>query len=379
MSRSSTGRSFRPRVRNRPAPTIQDGAGTPAARRPGNLPHGPRQLRRHLTLACLAVWACVFASLTLGLATPLANAARAADLPGTAPAGPLRLIFTAETRGNLVPCECPGQPYGGLAQRSEFVRVGGLAETPTRPDGRDREPATLAHLPATGSSGAGPVNVLRLHAGGFLPVGDVPLRRDVNVLRRYLALLLEDLDHARFDAVAVGSEELAFLLDQNPGGFREDDPRWMIFGRADVRVVPWDGYRVAVIALDAAWPAEALRARVDAAREAADWVIVLSRANGATGRRIAEAAHPDLIILSQGASLERPLQHEGTWMVGAGTHGRYVGQCDLIVEDGRLAVTGYARVPIDAGSPTSPGLLEKTRALIRDGHPDWYAHISSDP
>ena len=30
----------------------------------------------------------------------------------------LTVLFTAETRGNLLPCSCPSNPLGGLARRA---------------------------------------------------------------------------------------------------------------------------------------------------------------------------------------------------------------------------------------------------------------------
>ena len=223
---------------------------------------------------------------------PAAGRGESANKPsGSDGEGSLRLVFSAETRGNLLPCDCPGAPYGGLAQRSAFVRSGGPT---SREDGLAED------------SSASPV--LRLHAGGFLPAGDVPLRRDVGILRRYLELLLDDLDHARFDAIGLGPEEAAFLQDQDVARFRVDDPRWLVFGRHDLRLFPWNGRRIAVVALDANWPEDVLAARGAAARSAGDLVIVLARANAASGQKIAEAARPDLVILSEGANLESPLK-----------------------------------------------------------------------
>jgi hypothetical protein len=117
-----------------------------------------------------------------GITVPLGGA----PAPTGGSADTLFIFFTAETRGNLVPCSCPTRPLGGLARRAGFLEA---ATERLRPSG----------------------TILRLDSGGFLPVGEVPLRDDPGVANRLVGLLLESFETTGTDAVALNFAERDFL------------------------------------------------------------------------------------------------------------------------------------------------------------------------
>jgi hypothetical protein len=268
------------------------------------------------------------------------------------PADTLTVFFTAETHGNLEPCACPRNPQGGLARRTGFLRR--AAEVV-----RVRGGTTLV-----------------LDAGGFLPEGEVPLRDDPAVARRFTALLLDGLVRSGAQAIALDHGQRAFLQQTAPGEanrlrdvFLEADP-------PDVpRVLAWGTVRIALVALEETLSDDALRTAGSTARARGDLVIALARGDGFSGRRLARLSGADLVLLSRGARPEAPILEGSSILVGCGIEGREVGEVRLVLESGSgnqhpvPRVAGFRLHEMTAGTPADAKTAREVDALVRDAGP----------
>ena len=256
----------------------------------------------------------------------------------------LRILFTAETRGNLVPCACPRNPLGGLARRVAYLKP---AESETENRGA----------------------VLRLDAGGFLPEGEVALRDRPEVAARYVSLLLDAMEAENIEATITDNREREFLrrtarraCDALAPRLLEADPP------GPARVVSRGGHRVALLALEETLADSVAARAASEARRKGDLLIVLARADAGTGRRLARLSRADLVILSRGARTEGVLYEAGVPLVGCGGFGREVGSLRLLpssrgtpsrVEDFRLT-------PMDASRPEDAVFVRRVAALTDD-------------
>jgi hypothetical protein len=269
-----------------------------------------------------------------------------------APADTLSVFFTAETHGNLEPCACPRGAHGGLARRAGFLR--GAAEA----------------VHARGGT------ALVLDAGGFFPEGEVPLRDDPAVARRFTALLLDGLARSGVQAVALDHGQRDFLERTVP---REARRLREVFLEADPpgtpRVINWGAHRVALMALEETLADEAIRNAGSAARARGDFVIALARGDGFSGRRLARFSGADLVVLSRGARPEAPLLEGSSILVGCGIEGREVGEVRIVLGPGVGGTRGVPRVtvfqlhPMDATVLADPGIARSVEALVRDAGP----------
>ncbi len=285
---------------------------------------------------------------------------------------PLRIVFTAETRGNLEPCDCPGQPLGGLARRVAFMTQ---AMDAARPLGR---------LPEGGAP-----HLLRLDLGGFLPEGTVPLADRPGVAARYLAILLKGLEASGIDAGVLDHGVRGFLRANAPSAFAPladrlldaDPPGRPLF-------IEWNGSAVALLALQEDLPDSIVVAAAHSAWEAAGpdgYLFVLGRADGFSGRRLARLTRADLVLLSLGARFPRPLTEGRSLLVACGAQGREIG--DLLLAPalpeihgdatvtairapgGRLQVLDWSLRPMDETVPDDPHLAREVDALLREAGP----------
>jgi hypothetical protein len=268
------------------------------------------------------------------------------------PADTLSVFFTAETHGNLEPCACPRGPQGGLARRVGFLR--GAAE---------------AVRSRTGTA-------LVLDAGGFFPEGEVPLRDDPAVARRFTALLLDGLARSGVQAVALDHGQRDFLERAAP---RETRRLQEAFLEADPpgtpHVVDWGAHRVAIVALEETLTDDAVRVAGSAARARGDLVIVLARGDGFSGRRLARLSGADLVVLSRGARPEAPLLEGRSILVGCGIEGKEVGEVRIVLDAGESGTRGIPRVtgfqlhPMDTTVVADPGIARSVETLVRDAGP----------
>ncbi len=281
-------------------------------------------------------------------------AALLAPGPAAWAADTLRVVFTAETRGNLLPCSCPTHPLGGLARRAGFLKSFARAER-GRFLGPDANGTTLV-----------------LDAGGFLPEGQVPLRDDPKVKARFVRLLLHGMEAAGVQAVALDYRERGFLSDLAPAEMRRLGPALL---DADPpsrpRVLRWGERKVAVLALEESLADSVVIRAGCQARAGADYLIVLARADCFTGRRLARLARADLVLLSRGARPGEPLHEGRSILVGCGMDGREAGEILLVSQDaGGLATAHFTLHAMDDTVPRNLGLESEVLALTRDAGPD---------
>jgi len=281
-------------------------------------------------------------------ATPGRDASAGHPPPRPSPGGrsgaeaeSLRILFTAETRGNLAPCACPSRPLGGLARRVAFLH-----------SYRDRP------------------GVLCLDVGGFLPQGEVRLPDSPEVAREYVELLLDGMDTAGVRASALDFGERRFLDGITPeamgrSGTRllEADPPGPAF------VFAAHGRRIAILALEETSEDALVRDAGAAARARCDLLVVLARADAFTGRRLARLARPDLVLLSRGARPEGLLMEGSVPLVGCGIEGREVGEVVLVLErdSHRARVADWRLHAMDATQPEHPELERRVRRLLARG------------
>lgn len=264
----------------------------------------------------------------------------------------LSIFFTAETHGNLEPCACPKNPQGGLARRTGFLRAAADAV-------RARGGAALV-----------------LDAGGFFPEGEVALRNDPGVARRYTALLLDGLSRSATQAVALDHGQRAFLEQTAP---REARRLREVFLEADPpgapRVIELGAHRVAIIALEETLTDDLLRTAGAAARARGDFVIALARGDAFSGRRLARLSSADLVVLSRGARPEAPILEGNSILVGCGIEGREVGEVRIVLNPGANGsrdiphVAGFKLHPMIDTILADPGIARSVEAIVRAAGP----------
>src|SRR5690606_3892586 len=108
-------------------------------------------------------------------------------------------------------------------------------------------------------------------------------------------------------------------------------------------------------------------------RREADVLIVLARADALDGRRLAQLSQADLVLLSRAARPPRPLRESRSWLVGAGGHGREVGEVILAWNDGAVELVESRLHPMDGSAPVDEATEEKVRALLDEEGPGWQA------
>ncbi len=271
---------------------------------------------------------------------------------GVTPSAPDTLVvyLTGETRGNLVPCQCPDGPWGGLDRRVGFL----TERANTGPD-----------------SESGPTTWY-LDSGGFLPVGAVPVRDDPEAAQRLVTLLVSALDRSGVDALALNHREREYLQMMagedwsllNDRALDADPP-------SPHRVLDWNGTPVAVLALEASLDTELMAQAASRARADAELLFVLARAAGPSGNRIAEATGADLVLMSQGSRPPRPVRSGRTWLVGPGSKGKEVLELRIIREEQGLDVIWHEHVAMDSFVEADPEMTDRVRHLLDEFGPGW--------
>ncbi|MEZ4648714.1 MAG: hypothetical protein R3E97_07990 [Candidatus Eisenbacteria bacterium] len=257
----------------------------------------------------------------------------------------LAVLFTSETRANLVPCTCPDGPWGGIARRVGYL---------------------------SGRKAALGTSVLSLDGGGFLPVGTVPLRNDPQAETDLIRLLTESLLRSNLDVVTLDPGDSIYLRQIVPDLWPRIEARSLDASvPSPARIVSWNGTPVAVLALHETLDDEAISAAAQAARTEAEVLIVLARADGVSGRRIATLTQADLVVLSFGVRTEKPVRYENCWIVGAGREGKEVGELFLTREDGEIAIEDYRLVPMDETVIPHPATETIVRTLLDEFGPGW--------
>lgn len=316
----------------------------------------------------LAIAACVAGPPQLNTVSSAAVISQKAGAPSATPAqavgstslgrdsnsDTLVVAYVGETQGNLVACNCPEHPWGGLAQRVGFFRK-----------------ARALHAGAL---------TLAFDTGGFLPSGEVPLRDTPAAARRLTELLIESFERASIDAIALDRGEARFLHGLAPAHNKYWHSRAL---EADPPAAPrwwdWESRRVAVIALASTLSDSAVAAVSAPVRAEADVMIVLARADAVDGRRLARLSEADLVLLSRAARPPRPLHEGRSWLVGAGGHGREVGEVLLTWENGKLDLVESRVHPMSHDVAPDPWTEEQVRTLLDEEGPGWQTILHPTP
>lgn len=115
-----------------------------------------------------------------------------------------------------------------------------------------------------------------------------------------------------------------------------------------------------VAGLTFADPAATVRKYLPRLKQEADLVVVLSHLGYAEDRKLAKAV-PGIDVIVGGHShtrVERPEKVNGTWIVQAYEHGKFLGVLDLTVRRGRVTAVRGRLVPIGPGQgPADPHIL----------------------
>ncbi len=290
----------------------------------------------------LGTWAMI---LVLGLLLTAAQGCRERS-------GRLRLVFSADTRGVLADCGC-GTPSCDLARRAGKLRE-------LRQDGGT--PILL-------------VDGGNLHG----PELDDSSRRTALELSRLLGLMW-------YDVMVLGPEDARLPHEERNQIQRNTNTRWLGGAWNEARTKL--GVDTAFVAergglvvglLDHQDPAAApgrvdpakLNERVvERARRLRPWCDVLVVVAGLGPQDPAELAHrlqglADLLLVTGAVgSWEQARLVGDVRVAGVGSHGCYLGQLDVDVQEGRLLRADWSLLPLDSTVREDPSVAESLRNLL---------------
>lgn len=260
----------------------------------------------------------------------LAVAVVTSAAPGPARASKLRILFTAELRGNLLPCPCPERPLGGIARRTAWI---------DSVRGASRDP------------------LLVLDAGGAVP------RRfrdeDGEPLDLVRSTFCEGLRRSRYDALA--GDPLAFTGAPNLP--------WLRAGNS--RLVERDGIRVEVISASEHQPLPPPREGLPV--NGAIPRLLLCDGDLSFARAAAASFGADIAIVSRGARFDPPRWFDGVLFLGPGVDGKYIGDVVLEVGEGEPRIRSHRLRSMDGTVVADPAMqarLAETVAVAASSRPD---------
>jgi len=255
-------------------------------------------------------------------------AAGAIGSSGSAGARAIRIAYTTELHGNLMPCSCPVRPLGGLARRIGYVD--------SLRSATDVAPLFL------------------VDAGRLMPSA-----QDFPLLSKNSRSILTPLIH---DAVAEMGYDAIAGVDLEPN---------------QARVLVREGVRVTVVAMDERLDTSAAAANARAAGRA-DLVVALCAGDMSFATAAARRVGAQVAVASRGACLGGPVWQEGVLILGAGTEGRYVGLARLDLDGRRpIRATDVRLRPMDASAPVAPAWrarVEKTVLAVEAVNPGAFSH-----
>jgi hypothetical protein len=207
------------------------------------------------------------------------------------------LVYTAELRGNIVPCSCPARALGGLARRIGWVDSLRAASM---------EPLFVVDA---GSS----TDLAQTYPGMPPPEQD------------RLERLLDEGDRALgYDARAGGAD--------GPPRLPPNQARRIVHGGAAVVFVAVDER------VDAAPALPALRQAGKA-----DLVVLLCSGDTNFALSAAKLLQPDVAVVARGATFPEPLRRDGVLFLGPGVDGKYVGYARITLGKPARAVEARLR------------------------------------
>jgi hypothetical protein len=229
----------------------------------------------------------------------------------------ITLAYTAELRGNLVPCACPARPLGGLARRIGWVD-------------------------SLRSATAGPVFVVDAGSSEE-PLGGYPFVPPAE--RVGLQTLLEAADREMAYDASVGASRDAASLQAN-----------------EARRVVRDGVAVGFVAVDERTdPTPAGKAVRALGR--VDLVVLLCSGDFSFATTAAGIVRADIAVVARGAKYTAPIWQDGVLFLGPGVDGKYVGLAR--VTDGKPVRALDVRLrSMDATVPSSPAWEERVETAL---------------
>ncbi len=265
----------------------------------------------------------------------------------------LVLIYGGEERGDLGPCGCPDRPAGGLPRAAAHVR--GVRETgaPT----------------------------LLVDAGAFLDdtlAFDGTLRPDVPTANRWMADGLAALEPAALHVtsvdlpgvVALGPDTGLPLVSANATAPGVTDRRVVQVGDLRVGFTGLSPVPSVLRAADGAAvvsPMRGARAALEALREEADVVVLLSWRSGGQARDLAEDGLVDVVIDAHDHSGRHPPIRVGdaVWVRSSKGTAR-LGELRLWLTDGRVTAARDRQIDLGPGAPEDPALAALTETAAAD-------------
>ena len=243
----------------------------------------------------------------------------------------VRILFTNNSNGKLVDCNCRNDPYGGLAERVSLVR-----------EYRSRYP-----------------DMLLLDSGGYLGLSDVDRKGPV---------VFKLMEMMGYNAWGVGEQELYRGMSRFlalSGGFRERMVSATLMNTggeklfSPLRMFTVDSVRIAVIGISGAesfaWlpkesqdfayrqPDSTLAELLPMLRKSSDYIIVLSQLGRKPDEELAKRI-PGINLIIGGHSqtlIEEPIVVSGCRIVQAGKNGGHVGEIVLTFDKAKK-VKGFA-------------------------------------
>jgi 2',3'-cyclic-nucleotide 2'-phosphodiesterase (5'-nucleotidase family) len=225
----------------------------------------------------------------------------------------LRIAYTTELHGNLVPCACPVKPLGGLARRIGFIDS--LRSAPDRAplfvvDAGDMEPGR-EHFPLLGRDGREALS---------------PLYRDAAFAIAYDAIAGVDL--------------------------KANASRLVERGRIRVRLVSADE--------------NTDPANIDSrAKDGTDITVLLCSGDLHFAASAARRIGAQVAIASRGACYGGPIWQDGVLVLGPGSEGRYVGLARIEIDRaGRITSADVRLRPMDASVNASPVWRNRVESAV---------------
>jgi hypothetical protein len=239
----------------------------------------------------------------------------------------LAIAYTAELRGNLLPCPCPADPLGGLARRVGWVDS--LRQAVDLP-------------------------LLVVDAGKLLPARDAFPTLPEADWQRLQELHVEAAHRIGYDLVLSDPHS-------DPEGPHGDLP-WIQPGEA--RLVRRGGLRIAIAAVDErSDPAPARRALT--LLGPVDFVVLLCSGDLHFARRASRDLGASVCVVARGAAFREPVVEEGTLYLGPGRDGKYVGLAEVEVAAPHQVIPRALRLRrMDATAPAPAPWRERVEETV---------------
>lgn len=237
----------------------------------------------------------------------------------------LTLAYTAELRGNILPCTCPRDPFGGMDRRIGFVDS----------------------LRSAGEA------LVVLDAGGLFPAPETTHMLSEAARESLQCLVSDGASSTGYDAIA--------------GSAAPPHPRcgaplpWL--PPATARAIVRAGSRVVLASVaESLDPREARRAIKDAGRR--DLLVLLVDGDLSFATYSARLLGADVAIVARGAWFPEPIHKDGVLFLGPGRDGKYVGLLTLELGSGAPRVVRARLRPMDGLVAAPDPWTERVAAFV---------------